>query len=340
MRSTCRSSRPARKCAKPNGAAGSGPGGTIIEATAGNTGVGLAMAAAVKGYRCIFVLPDKMSGEKIRLLKAYGAEIVITPTAVAARLARELQRRGRPPRPRDPRRLAAQPVRQPGQSRDPLPHDRPGDLGADRRARSPPSSPASAPAARSPAWAATSRSETPTIKVIGADPEGSVLSGDAPAAVEGRGDRRGLRAQDAQRPGRRRVDPRRRRRVVPHGPGLARREGLLVGGSTGTAVAAALRYARRLTADDVVVALCPDTGRNYLSKFFDDAWLAENHLLDVRARRRRRSATCCGPAGPRPLVTDRARRDGRRGRRAAAGQRASRSCRCCATASRSAASRR
>ena len=87
------------------------PGGTIIEATAGNTGVGLALAASVKGYRCIFVLPDKMSGEKIRLLKAYGAEIVITPTAVPAdspesyngvadRLAREI-----------PASLAAQPVR-------------------------------------------------------------------------------------------------------------------------------------------------------------------------------------------------------------------------------------
>src|SRR5437588_3524473 len=83
------------------------PGGTIIEATAGNTGVGLAMAAAVKGYRCIFVLPDKMSGEKVRLLKAYGAEVVITPTAVAPdapesyngvadRLAREIPGAWRP----------------------------------------------------------------------------------------------------------------------------------------------------------------------------------------------------------------------------------------------------
>src|SRR5213595_1970355 len=83
------------------------PGGTIIEATAGNTGVGLAMAAAVKGYRCIFVLPDKMSGEKVRLLKAYGAEVVITPTAVppdspesyngvADRLSREIPGAWRP----------------------------------------------------------------------------------------------------------------------------------------------------------------------------------------------------------------------------------------------------
>ena len=84
---------------------------------------------------------------------------------------------------------------------------------------------------------------------------------------------------------------------------MARREGLLVGGSSGTAVAAALRYARRLSADDVVVVLCPDTGRNYLSKFYDDAWLAENHLHRRRAGRRRPSATCCGPAGRATLVT-------------------------------------
>ena len=78
---------------------------------------------------------------------------------------------------------------------------------------------------------------------------------------------------------------------------MARREGLLVGGSSGTAVAAALAYARRLSPSDVVVALCPDTGRNYLSKFFDDAWLAENQLRSDRARRRRPSATCCGLEG-------------------------------------------
>ena len=89
------------------------PGGTIIEATAGNTGVGLAMVAAVKGYRCIFVLPDKMSSEKIALLKAYGAEVVITPTAVAPDSPGQLQRRRRPAGPRDPRGVAAQPVHQP-----------------------------------------------------------------------------------------------------------------------------------------------------------------------------------------------------------------------------------
>src|SRR4051812_44651853 len=105
------------------------PGGTIIEATAGNTGVGLALAAAVKGYRCIFVLPDKMSGEKVRLLRAYGAEIVITPTSVppdspesyngvADRLARGI-----------PGARRAHPVAQPANPPGPYPPTRPGSWG-------------------------------------------------------------------------------------------------------------------------------------------------------------------------------------------------------------------
>ena len=85
---------------------------------------------------------------------------------------------------------------------------------------------------------------------------------------------------------------RRRCRVVPHGPALARREGILAGGSSGTNVAAALRYARRLTREHLVVALVCDTGRNYLSKFFDDNWLAANKLHDERSSRRIRSAIC------------------------------------------------
>ena len=136
-----------------------GPGGTIIEATAGNTGVGLAMAAAVKGYRCIFVLPDKMSGEKIRLLKAYGAEIVITPTAVA---------------PTRPRATTASPTAWPARSPAPggptssptwpTPRSTTGPparrSGSRPRGGSRRSWPASAPAAPSPGSAATSRSRT------------------------------------------------------------------------------------------------------------------------------------------------------------------------------------
>ena len=254
------------------------PGGTIIEATAGNTGVGLAMVAAVKGYRCVFVLPDKMSGEKIRLLKAYGAEIVITPTSVppdspesyngvADRLAREIPGAWRP--------------NQFANLANPEVHYR--TTGPE-------------------IWEQTDgrvtvfvagigtggtisgvgrylKERNPAVRVVGADPEGSVLSGDSPKPwkVEGIGEDFVPKTLNGQV-----VDDWVRVGDVESfhvARDLARREGLLVGGSSGTAVAAALRYARRLKADDVVVALCADTGRNYMSKVFDDTWLAENGLV-------------------------------------------------------------
>ena len=115
------------------------PGGTIVEPTSGNTGVGLAIAAAIKGYRCIFVMPDKMSQEKIALLRAYGAEVVITPTAVAPRLAGELLLRRRPARGGDPRRLQARPVlehEQPGGALPRRPGPRSGSRPAARSTRS------------------------------------------------------------------------------------------------------------------------------------------------------------------------------------------------------------
>ena len=141
------------------------PGGTIVEPTSGNTGVGLAIVAAQRGYRCIFVMPDKMSEEKVALLRAYGAEVVVCPTAVppehpdsyysvADRLTRET-----------PGRVPARPVL--ATRHNPAEHERshrPRDLAPDRRAGSPTSSPASAPAARSPASAATSRRRTPTCR--------------------------------------------------------------------------------------------------------------------------------------------------------------------------------
>ena len=131
------------------------PGGTIVEPTSGNTGTGLAIAARIKGYRVIAVMPDKMSKEKIDLLRAYGAEVVVTPTdvdpdspqayyRVADRLTQEIAGR-----------LPAQPVRQPGQPADALRDDRARSCGARAAARSPTSSSASARAARSPARRAT-----------------------------------------------------------------------------------------------------------------------------------------------------------------------------------------
>jgi cystathionine beta-synthase len=258
------------------------PGGTIIEATAGNTGVGLSLAAAVKGYRCIFVLPDKMSSEKILLLKAYGAEVVITPTnvapdspesynGVADRLAREIPGAWRANQfanltnPEVHYRTTGREIWEQTDGR--VTHFVAG-VGTGGTVSG---------------VARYLKEQNPDVKIVGADPEGSVLSGDTPHPwkVEGIGEDFVPKTFNSQM-----VDDWVRvgdAESFHTARALARREGMLVGGSSGTAVAAALRYARRLTAEHLVVALCADTGRNYMSKFYDDDWLAENHLqLDVQ----------------------------------------------------------
>jgi cystathionine beta-synthase len=254
------------------------PGGTIIEATAGNTGVGLAMVAAVKGYRCIFVLPDKMSAEKIALLKAYGAEVVITATAVAPdspdsyngvadRLTREIPGAWRP--------------NQFSNLANPEIHYRSTgpEIWEQTEGRITAFVAGIGTGGTISGVARYLKERNPDVKIVGADPEGSVLSGGSPRPwkVEGIGEDfvpktfNGQLVDDWVRVG--------DAESFHTARELARREGMLVGGSTGTSVAAALRYARRLTGGDhLVVALAADTGRNYLSKFFDDRWLAENHL--------------------------------------------------------------
>jgi cystathionine beta-synthase len=253
------------------------PGGTIIEATAGNTGVGLAMIAAVKGYRCIFVLPDKMSGEKVRLLRAYGAEVVITATnvppdspdsynGVADRLTREIPGAWRP--------------NQFSNLSNPEVHYRTTgyEIWEQTEGKVTDFVAGAGTGGTLSGVARYLKEQNPDIRIIGADPEGSILSGDSPKPwkVEGIGEDfvpktlnsqlvdEWIRVGDAE--------------AFHVARQLARREGMLMGGSSGTAVAAALRYARRLTSEHLVVALCADTGRNYLSKFFDDDWLADNKL--------------------------------------------------------------
>ncbi|MBM3980536.1 MAG: pyridoxal-phosphate dependent enzyme [Planctomycetes bacterium] len=252
-------------------------GGTIIEATAGNTGVGLAMVAAVKGYRCIFVLPDKMSNEKIALLKAYGAEVVITQTAVAPdspdsyngvadRLAREIPGAWRP--------------NQFTNEANPESHYRTTgpEIWEQTRGKVTVFVAGVGTGGTVSGVGKYLKEMNPNIKVVGADPEGSVLSGGTPKPwkVEGIGEDfvpktfsskyvdDWVRVGDAE--------------SFHVARELARREGMLLGGSTGTNVAAALRYARRLGPGQLVVALGCDTGRNYLSKFFDDGWLSANNL--------------------------------------------------------------
>src|SRR5437899_264398 len=259
------------------------PAGTIIEATAGNTGVGLAMAASVKGYRCIFVLPDKMSAEKVALLKAYGAEVIITPTnvapdapesynGVADRLTREIPGAWRPNQftnmanPEIHYRTTGREIWEQTEGRITVFVAGVGTGGTISGV------------------ARYLKEQNPDVKIVGADPEGSVLSGDKPQPwkVEGIGEDFVPKTFNSQL-----VDDWVRVSDADSfhtARALARREGILVGGSSGTAVAAALRFAQRLTAEHLVVALCADTGRNYLSKIFDDDWLAANKLtVNVQA---------------------------------------------------------
>jgi cystathionine beta-synthase len=260
------------------------PGGTIIEATAGNTGVGLALVSAVRGYRCIFVLPDKMSGDKVRLLKAYGAEVVITPTnvppdspesynGVAQRLAREIKGSWR--------------AGQFTNLANPQAHyDTTGpEIWEQTEGRI---SVFVASAGTGGTISGTGRylkERNSRIRVIGADIEGSILSGGTPGSwkVEGIGEDfvpntlnaqvidEWIRVSDAE--------------SFLSARKVAREEGILLGGSSGTALSAAFRYAQRSSSDDVIVVLCPDTGRNYMSKMYDDSWMAQNGFVDLAPER-------------------------------------------------------
>jgi cystathionine beta-synthase len=259
------------------------PGGTIIEPTSGNTGHGLAIAAALKGYRCIFVMADKQSSEKQQLLRAYGAEVVLCPTnvapespesyySVAARLARDIPGAFKPD--------------QYWNEENPVAHER--TTGPE-------------------IWEATEgrvthlvasvgtggtisgaahflRKQDPAIQIVGADPEGSVLSGDTarPYLTEGVGEDffpgtydpasvdRWVRVSD--------------RDAFARAPRLTREEGSLSGGSCGTAMVAAREVVRDLIGtpdgrDAIVVVLLPDSGRSYLSKIYNDEWMRANGLM-------------------------------------------------------------
>ena len=251
------------------------PGGTIIEATAGNTGVGLALAAAIKRYRCIFVMPDKMSEDKISLLRAYGAEVVITPTSVppdspesyngvADRLAREIPGAFRPNQFENPN--------------NPLAHytTTGPEIWQDTEGKIDVFVAGMGTGGTISGTGKYLKEKNPRIIIVGADPEGSILSGDSPKSykVEGIGEDFIPRTFHRQI-----VDEMIRisdKESFNTARRLAREEGLLVGGSAGTAVAAALKYAERLVEAKMIVALLPDTGRNYLSKIFSDRWMQEN----------------------------------------------------------------
>jgi cystathionine beta-synthase len=261
------------------------PGGTIIEATAGNTGVGLAMVGAVRGYRCIFVLPDKMSQDKVRLLRAYGAEVVITPTnvppdspesynGVANRLAREIEGAWRAGQFTN---LANPQAHYQGTGPE---------IWEQTEGKVTVFVAAAGTGGSISGIGRYLKEQNPKVRVIGADIDGSILSGGAPKSwkVEGIGEDfvpstlnaqvidEWIRVSDAD--------------SFITGRRVARLEGILLGGSSGTCLSAAFQYAQRCTAGDLIVALCPDTGRNYLSKMYDDAWMAQNGFVEAPPEQR------------------------------------------------------
>ena len=258
------------------------PGSTIIEPTSGNTGVGLAIVAAQRGYNCIFVMTDKVSPEKVDLLRAYGAEVIVCPVDVE---------------PDDPRSYYSTAER--------LAKETPNAFRPNQYAN--PVNPISHYATTGPEiWEQTGgkvthfvagagtggtlcgvgkylKEKNPDIQIIAADPKGSVYSGGdgRPYLVEGVGEDFWPETYDPSM-----ID-----RVIPvtdaesfhRARQVSQKEGLLIGGSCGTAVEAAIRVASELTEDEMVVVLLPDSGRGYLSKIFNDKWMTNYGFLTKKA---------------------------------------------------------
>ncbi|MGI8664599.1 MAG: cystathionine beta-synthase [Jatrophihabitans sp.] len=261
------------------------PGGTIVEPTSGNTGVGLAIVAQQRGYKCVFVLPDKVAADKIATLKAYGAEVAVCPTAVAPedprsyyqvsdRLVREIagawkpNQYANPNNPRSHYETTGPELWEQTEGR--ITHFVAGvgtggtisgtgrylkEMSADRAAG--------------------------LVRVIGADPEGSVYSGGTgrPYLVEGVGEDFWPEAFDRTIPDE--IIAVSDRDSFEMTRQLARQEGMLVGGSCGMATVAAKRVAERAGPDDVIVVLLPDGGRGYLAKIFSDTWMSDYGFIET-----------------------------------------------------------
>ncbi|GAC1323570.1 MAG: cystathionine beta-synthase [Mycobacteriales bacterium] len=254
------------------------PGGTIVEPTSGNTGVGLAIVAAGKGYSCVFVMPDKMSAEKIAVLRAYGAEVVVCPTAVApdspdsyycvaARLAAEI------PGGWSPNQYA--------NAANPESHYRftGPEIWRQTDGRITHFAAGIGTGGTISGTGRYLKERNPAVQVIGVDPEGSVYSGGSgrPYLVEGVGEDFWPETFDKSVPDRVVAVSDRDSFLMTRR--LAREEGLLTGGSCGMAVAGALRVAAELDADALMVVLLPDSGRGYLSKIYNDEWMADYGFL-------------------------------------------------------------
>ena len=259
------------------------PGGTIVEPTSGNTGVGLALIAQQRGYSCVFVCPDKVGEDKLNVLRAYGARVVVTPTNVAPdspqsyysvsdRLAAEIEGGWKPNQYANP----AGPASHYASTGPEVWDDTDGRVthfvagvgtggtitGTGRYLKDVSADRASGP-----------------VRVVGVDPEGSIYSGGSgrPYLVEGVGEDFWPPAYDPSVPDE--VVEVTDAAAFAMTRRLAREEGLLVGGSCGMAVVGALEVARRAGPDDVVVVLLPDSGRGYLGKIFDDGYMLRNGFI-------------------------------------------------------------
>ena len=267
------------------------PGGTIVEATSGNTGVGLAIAAALKGYKTIFVMPDKMSNEKILLLRAYGAKVVITPTAVEPDDPRSYYEVAKKYARETPNAILANQYHNPD---NPLTHELSTgpELWDQTEGRVTDVVIGMGTGGTISGVGRYLKSKNPDIKIVGVDIEGSILTeiwqnkGKIPEGaypktykVEGIGEDFLPSATDLSV-----VDAIERagdRESFLWARQLVRQEGIFAGGSSGSAIAGAIKYCRRLTPDRVVVVILPDSGSRYLSKFYDDKWMREFGFLSM-----------------------------------------------------------
>ena len=248
------------------------PGGTIIEPTSGNTGVGLAIVAAQRGYKCLFVMTDKVSSEKVSLLEAYGAEVVVCPVAVA------------PDDPRSYYSTAERLVNEVPNAYRPNQYHNQANPKAHYESTGPEIwEQTKGKVTHFVAGAGTGgtitgvgrflKEQNSTVQIIAADPMNSVYSGGdgRPYLVEGVGEDFWPETYDLKVVDTTIAISDAESFAMAHR--MAKEEGILVGGSGGTAVAAALQIAEGLTADDLVVVLIPDSGRGYLSKVFDKNWM-------------------------------------------------------------------
>ena len=278
------------------------PGGTIVEATSGNTGASLALLAAVRGYKCIFVMPDKMSQEKIAHLRAFGAKVVVCPTAVEPEDPRSYYKVAKRIADETPNSFLREPVPQPRQPRGALPLERPeiwrqtgGELRRLRRRHG-------HRAGRSAACGKFFKEKNADIQIVGVDPVGSLyydfvktgrITKPFSYKVEGIGEdffptTMNLKILDEIV----RVDD---KECFLMTRDLTRLEGLFVGGSGGAAVAGAIKYARQVEragrAGERSSCFSADGGNKYVSKIFNDDWMRENGFLDEQPGHRHRRAT-------------------------------------------------